>query len=867
MLGFYPPPEERLHLKTYTIRAGPSSVCPMNNCQVTSTKNYTIVQKKIPLLQRYFYTPTVLLSPIARVLFLAFCIFVCPFFVPVTLQAQHLVEGVVRDAASGEPLPAANVQIDGTYTGTITNIDGQFSLQVPSLPAVLVVRYIGYESQYVDVTTSASTGLQIQMPPTVYTLEELVVSEKDPAVDIMREVIEKKKAWRAELASYSAEAYNRFTLKNDTGIVSIIESFTDTYWNPVDGTREVVKARRQTNNLDIGNVLPAAQFVANLYDDNIDIAGYNFMGITHPDALDHYTFELLGYRRIDDDVVYDIGVSPRNRLKTGFVGKVAVLDVEYALLEVELEPGDAFLFPPPIEAFDVTFAQQFSNFGGSAWLPVDFRSNMTAEIGLNRLLSFPTFFIEQVSRISNYDVNAIVPDTLFAEGSSVVVDSVSVAEDTLLDQEGIAVPLDKAEAAAYVAIDSTMTLAKAYEPTGPLARVVKVTARDDDSGDEVVLAGEEGSRQRRRLNLDFSPHIRFNRVEGVYGELGIGKRFSNRFNLEGAIGVSSALRGDDKLAFSIGTQIRLDPARRLRLDVSYAEYTDTQTHSSPFLRTVNGLVVLFDGVDYYDYFLNERLRASLSYAVPETQLTLRTGLHIESQGDLSKQTDYDFFGGSFTQRENPDINSFGGVHSFVAGFSFGDSEETLGVTGRRFLDVHVEHALPGLDSDHAFTRYNASLEWRFNTFFTRRLLPNTLDVKVVGQRGFGDLPVTRFGAVDGRMTFYNQFGTLKTLQSKPYRGDDALGIFWEHNFKTVPFEILGMRRAAENAINLIVFGGHARTWQSSPVLQPSLVRSSDGWHQEVGVSVSGLFSLFRVDFATRLDAPGFTVGLGSARIF
>ena len=149
-----------------------------------------------------------------------------------------------------------------------------------------------------------------------------------------------------------------------------------------------------------------------------------------------------------------------------------MLDQVYAMLEVELEPGDAFLFPPPIEDFDVTYSQQFSNFGGSAWLPVDFRSNMAAEIGLNRLLSFPTFYIEQVSRISNYDVNAVVPDTLFAPGASVVVDSVAVAEDTLLDEEGIAVPLDKAESAAYVSIDSTMTLAKAYEPTGPAWRAL-----------------------------------------------------------------------------------------------------------------------------------------------------------------------------------------------------------------------------------------------------------------------------------------------------------------------------------------------------------------------------------------------------------
>ncbi|MFK7846848.1 MAG: DUF5686 family protein [Rhodothermales bacterium] len=817
-------------------------------------------------------------------MFLAFCFFISGFSSTQIVEAQHLVNGIVSDAETGESLPSANVQIDGTYQGTITNVDGQFSLQLPSLPAVLVFRYIGYESQYIDVTGDANENINVALQPTVYSLGEVVITEKDPAVDIMRKVIERKKIWREELASYSAEAYNRFTLKNDTGIVSIIESFTDTYWDPVEGTREVIKARRQTSNLDISDVLPAAQFVANLYDDNIDIAGYNFLGVTHPKALDHYIFELLGYRRLDDQVVFDISVRPKNKLKTGFVGKIAVLDDEYALLEVELHPGEAFLFPPPIEAFDVTYEQQFSNFGAAAWLPVDFRSSMSVDIGFNRLLSFPTFFIEQVSRISNYDVNITVPDTLFAKGKAVVVDSVSVAEDTLLDVEGIAVPLDKAEASAYETIDSTMTLAKAYEPSGPLAKVMKVSARNSNTDDEVTLSGEEGAEGKKRLNLNLRPHVRFNRVEEFYGELGISRSLAEWVRFYGSIGFSTALKGEEAISYVVGSRFRLDKKNRLSLDLNYARYTDTQTGSTPVLRTFNGIVTLFEGIDYFDYYRNLRFRSTLSFDVPNSQIGLKAGLQIESHGDLAKATDYDILGGDFIQRSNPETRA-SGVHSFVAEISLGDKEETMGLLERKFLSVGIEHGLPGLDSDHAFTIYNLEFEWRFNTFFQRRLLPNALDVKVVAQKGFGDVTVTRFGAVDGRMSFYNRFGTLKTLQSKPYRGEDVVGLFWEHNFKTVPFEILGMRRFAENGLNLIVFGGHARTWLSASVGADrsafvcltlgsecdvefvGLVNSAPNWHQEVGVSLSGLFSLFRVDFATRLDAPGFTVGIGSARIF
>jgi len=57
---------------------------------------------------------------------------------PVMAVAQHRVEGVVTDADTGEPLPSANILVKGTYSGTITNNDGRFLLDLEELPATLV---------------------------------------------------------------------------------------------------------------------------------------------------------------------------------------------------------------------------------------------------------------------------------------------------------------------------------------------------------------------------------------------------------------------------------------------------------------------------------------------------------------------------------------------------------------------------------------------------------------------------------------------------------------------------------------------------------------------------------------------------------
>lgn len=72
------------------------------------------------------------------------------------------VQGIVTDQETGEPLPGVNVLIKGTGTGTATDIDGKYSLNVPEGNAVLLFSFIGYVSQEVPVNnrTIIDVGLQ-----------------------------------------------------------------------------------------------------------------------------------------------------------------------------------------------------------------------------------------------------------------------------------------------------------------------------------------------------------------------------------------------------------------------------------------------------------------------------------------------------------------------------------------------------------------------------------------------------------------------------------------------------------------------------------------------------------------------------------
>ncbi|WP_370087414.1 SusC/RagA family TonB-linked outer membrane protein [Ekhidna sp.] len=88
------------------------------------------------------------------------------------LMAQDVrVNGTVTDASNGEPLPGVTVLVKGTTNGTITGINGEYELSVPS-GATLVFSSIGYASQEID----ASSAGDVSMKTDVTNLDEVVVT-------------------------------------------------------------------------------------------------------------------------------------------------------------------------------------------------------------------------------------------------------------------------------------------------------------------------------------------------------------------------------------------------------------------------------------------------------------------------------------------------------------------------------------------------------------------------------------------------------------------------------------------------------------------------------------------------------------------
>lgn len=90
-------------------------------------------------------------------------------------QAQNeiTVTGVVMDAASSETLPGVNILLKGSGIGTITDIDGSYTISVPNNEAVLVYSFIGFLNQ--EITVGNQTTIDVRLATSATDLNEVVV--------------------------------------------------------------------------------------------------------------------------------------------------------------------------------------------------------------------------------------------------------------------------------------------------------------------------------------------------------------------------------------------------------------------------------------------------------------------------------------------------------------------------------------------------------------------------------------------------------------------------------------------------------------------------------------------------------------------
>ncbi|MDR2084984.1 MAG: DUF5686 and carboxypeptidase regulatory-like domain-containing protein [Bacteroidales bacterium] len=312
-----------------------------------------------------------------------YLISIISFLINIVAYSQTIdVSGIIKDSATLEPISFANIVFTGTNIGTCSNLDGSFNLKNTAEATSLTVSLLGYQQTVINLTENYTTNLEIKLPIESVQLDEFVITDKkkvsyskkdNPAIDFMREVIERRKDNNIESKPYyQVERYEKFTtslsnfdsigkvfqrfnfLKSniDTSAIdgkpiltlAIKETATDIYYRKMPNTKkEIDKAQRSEGigkDLDESinyNIQELFRGI-NLYDNNIKLLQYYFISpLSSSMALSFYKYYIVDTLTIDGIECMEMAFFPYNHQSMGFIGTLYItLDGNYSLKKADL---------------------------------------------------------------------------------------------------------------------------------------------------------------------------------------------------------------------------------------------------------------------------------------------------------------------------------------------------------------------------------------------------------------------------------------------------------------------------------------------------------------------------------------------------
>ncbi len=97
------------------------------------------------------------------------------YLFPVSVWAQTSVYGTVTDASSGEPLVGANIQAVSTQSGTVADLNGNYSLKLSQDTATLQISFVGYRTQQIRINGNGNSIKKLITLSPSASLEEVVI--------------------------------------------------------------------------------------------------------------------------------------------------------------------------------------------------------------------------------------------------------------------------------------------------------------------------------------------------------------------------------------------------------------------------------------------------------------------------------------------------------------------------------------------------------------------------------------------------------------------------------------------------------------------------------------------------------------------
>lgn len=804
------------------------------------------------------------------------------FLFPLLVFAQ--ISGKVLDE-NGEALAFASVYVRNTTNGTTTNADGEYRLMLARGDYELVFQYIGYKQRVESVSLGDKpVRLTVRMEPSNLELTEVTITTEDPAMGIMRKVIERRKYYKTRVPDFACDVYIKGFHKlldapkkllgqeigdmggildtNRSGVLYLSESVSKLYVqsNP-ERTREVMISSKVSGEENGFSLNRATLTDFDLYDERLEI-DREILSPLADNAFNYYKFRLLG--RFHDENGYDIykiEVQPRRSGDPTFAGDLYVVDEWWNLAGVDLFLTGAAIKQPVLDTLRIV--QEF--------VPVERPDKW-------RLLSQRTIFKFSVlgfkvqglfnGVFSNYDLAPDFSGDFFTR-ETFKIENQAPERDTAYWTSVRPVPLTDEEARDYVTKDS---LAKIWKSEAYLDSLDRRRNRFKINN---LLFGYTWRNSFRRTSVSYPPVFRwlqFNTVQGY--ALNVQPEFSRyqgeyRTRFWRAEGIINYGFDETRLRGGLRLQRRFESVRYANLEISGGLLTEQFNPEDPIGPFVNSLYSLLDRLNYLKIYEKTFGRVEWSqYVAPGIFLRAgaeyagRRALINHSDASWSKKAERAYTSNDPLRPEGPNEAAFVDNQAFIlnlsARFRFGQTYRSY--PGFRVYDdskwpdfvVRYRKAIPGLagsDADFDFVSAQfrqENLSWGLAGYTDWNLLGGLfLQKKRVG---FMDIH-----HVTGNQTFLGKPGDYTRgfylLPYYTYSTDRPfVQAHVQHHLQGWLLDkVPGLRK-----LNWKEVVGLNFYWSEQPAERPETQRALPYWEAAFGFENIGIkfFRPFRVDVAT-----------------
>ncbi len=390
---------------------------------------------------------------------------------------QHTVKGKVTDKITTQPLSFANIRIANSTLGSAANVAGEYEIKMQPGIYKLITSFIGYYSDTLEVNLKQNiSDFDFSLLQTKVDLEEVVIKPgENPALEIIRKAIEKRKLRNQQIQNYKVEAYTKGLIRttedisagdNSIGvglggsdtteliISGILENHSLNYFEEPNQFKSVILARKQSANFPPSiNTLTGGRLIQNFYDNDVNFLGRDLPGPISDNALQYYYFYIENVLAQNDKKVYQIHMEPDNSADPGFAGKVFIEDSTFNLVKVDLILNRA---ANTGNLFDtVNIYQQFDEYENVV-MPVDYRLFVKANV-----LGLVRFGFELNTIMFNYSINNKLPSDIFNKAIVTVIPEADNIDSSYWKNTQT-IPNTQEEEIAYKRIDSLENVPKNF---------------------------------------------------------------------------------------------------------------------------------------------------------------------------------------------------------------------------------------------------------------------------------------------------------------------------------------------------------------------------------------------------------------------